>query len=1057
MKKDRVKSSKKVAENGRKENTKIDATKKDKRILWFDEINIKDIPLVGGKNASLGEMYNNLTKKGISVPNGFAVTSFSYWEFLEKSGLKKKIKEAVRNLNINDIKELSSTGAKIRKLILDATFPKEINLEIEKAYTELSNSQKVKNIAVAVRSSATAEDLPDASFAGQQETYLNIVGKKDLKIAVKKCIASLFTDRAISYRETKGFDHLDVALSVTVQIMVGSESGASGVMFTLDTESGFPGVVLINSSYGLGEYVVKGRVTPDQYYVFKEGLAQGKKSIISKILGTKEVKLVYGKTGTKQMKVPVSQQNKFAISDDDVLQLAKWGVEIEKYYGKHQDIEWAKDGKTGELYIVQARPETVKANNDKNFIETYILNKKGKVLLTGTSVGQKIGAGKVRVIDNPKQMKLFKKGEVLVTRITDPDWEPIMRIASAIVTEQGGKTSHAAIVSRELGVPCIVGAKNARKVLKTGEKVTVSCTGGDEGVIYKEMLPFEVQKTEIKQVDKTNTKIMMNVGDPDHAFSLSFLPNDGVGLAREEFIFSNFIRIHPLALLNYDKLQDKKAKKQIAEITRGYKKKSDYAVDKLAEGIARIAASFYPKDVIVRLSDFKTNEYATLIGGKEFEPKEENPMLGWRGASRYYSKEYKPGFKLECDAIKKVREEWGLKNLIVMIPFCRTPEEGQKVLDTMKEFGLERGKEDLQVYVMCEIPSNVILAEDFAQLFDGFSIGSNDLTQLTLGVDRDSALVSHVYSEKNQAVVKLIKDVIHTAHKYKRKVGICGQAPSDYPEFAEMLVREGIDSISLNPDTVIPTRERIAFTEKTLGRKGKKTHKTYLGLVTLLGIVSAFTMTLGAGCNVSQNIDKLKNSTNIQEVTPAQIRENAEKKALEMQAQNKLQLTQTLNIADFANFSLKYPQDWSVNYWNGGVTLTNTSSSEYISIFKQLVSHPVVQEQKTAFSLSGKEAFKYQLNLNSGATNFNVVEVNMGEDVLEINSDAANFEDILATFQFTDMTNPDRPLTHWDVREKRICTQMITYAREGDGASCQAFSTPCDVPESWQVCDATSQ
>ena len=1055
MFKNRATSSKKVAEIGRKKTTKIDATKHEKRVLWFDEISIKDIPLVGGKNASLGEMYNNLTTKGISVPNGFAVTSFSYWEFLDKTGLKKKIKEAVKNLNINDIKNLSQVGAKVRKMILEAKFPAELSKEIEESYIKLSKFQNCNNVAVAVRSSATAEDLPDASFAGQQETYLNVVGKKDLQLAVKKCISSLFTDRAISYRETKGFDHLDVALSVTVQIMVGSESGASGVMFTLDTESGFPGVVLINSAYGLGEYVVKGRVTPDQYYVFKEGLKMNKKSIISKILGTKEVKLVYGKTGTKQMSVPRAQQNKFAISDDDVLQLAKWGVEIETYYGKHQDIEWAKDGKTGKLYIVQARPETVKANNDKNFIETYILNKKGKVLLTGTSVGQKIGAGKVRVIDNPKQMKLFKKGEVLVTRITDPDWEPIMRIASAIVTEQGGKTSHAAIVSRELGVPCIVGAKNARKILKTGQKVTVSCTNGDEGVIYKEMLPFEVQKTEIKQVDKTNTKIMMNVGDPDHAFSLSFLPNDGVGLAREEFIFSNFIRIHPLALLNYDKLQDKYAKKQIAEITRGYKKKSDYAVDKLAEGIARISASFYPKDVIVRLSDFKTNEYATLIGGKEFEPKEENPMLGWRGASRYYSKEYKPGFALECAAIKKVREEWGLKNLIVMIPFCRTPEEGQKVLDTMKEFGLERGKEDLQVYVMCEIPSNVILADDFAQLFDGFSIGSNDLTQLTLGVDRDSALVSHVYSEKNQAVVKLIKDVIHVAHKHKRKVGICGQAPSDYPEFAEMLVREGIDSISLNPDTVIPTRERIAFTEKTLGRKGKKTHKTYLGLVTLLGIMSAFTMTLGAGCNLSQNVENFSKPVS-QEVTPAQIRENAEKKALENQQKEKLQLTQSLNIAEFANFSIKYPQDWIVNYWNGGVTITDSSTTEYLSIFKQLVSHPVDASKKIKINLDGKEAFKYTQTFPSSTKSFTVVEVNMGDYVLEMNSDAKNFDEILATFQFTDMTNPDRPLTHWDVREKRVCVQMMTYARQAEGTICQAFPTPCDVPEGWNVCDATS-
>ena len=1051
MKKDREKSFG-LAGKERKEKQKIDATKKEKRILWFDEINIKDIPLVGGKNASLGEMYNNLTEKGISVPNGFAVTSFSYWEFLEKSGLKKKIKEAVKNLDINDIKNLSQVGAKVRHLILEAKFPAELSKEIEESYNKLSKLQNLQNVSVAVRSSATAEDLPDASFAGQQETYLNVVGKKDLQLAVKKCVASLFTDRAISYRETKGFDHLEIALSVTVQIMVGSESGASGVMFTLDTESGFAGVVLINASYGLGEYVVKGRVTPDQYYVFKEGLKLGKKSVISKILGTKEVKLVYGKVGTKQMIVPKAQQDKFAISEDDVLQLAKWGVQIEDYYGRHQDIEWAKDGKTGKLYIVQARPETVKANNDKAIIETYILNKKGQVILTGTSVGQKIGAGKVRVIDNPKQMKLFKKGEVLVTRITDPDWEPIMRIASAIVTEQGGKTSHAAIVSRELGVPCIVGAKNARKVLKTGEQVTISCTGGDEGFIYKDILPFEVQKTPIKQVSKTNTKIMMNVGDPDHAFSLSFLPNDGVGLAREEFIFSNFIRIHPLALINYDKLKDKKAKQQIAEITRGYTKKTDYAVDKLSEGIARIATSFYPKDVIVRLSDFKTNEYATLIGGKEFEPKEENPMLGWRGASRYYSKEYKPGFKLECEAIKKVREEWGLKNLIVMIPFCRTPEEGQKVLDTMKEFGLERGKEGLQVYVMCEIPSNVILAEDFGKLFDGFSIGSNDLTQLTLGIDRDSALVSHIYSEKNQAVVKLIQDVIRTAHKYKRKVGICGQAPSDYPEFAEMLVREGIDSISLNPDTVISTRERIAFTEKTLGRKGHKTHKTYLGLVTLLGIISAFTMTLGAGCNLSTNVSNIANPV-VQEATPAKIRQNAEQKMQESQQQDKTKLTQTLNVSDFANFSIKYPQDWMVNYWNGGVTILNTETKEYLSIFKQLASHPVVDNQKEKITISGKEAFKYSQNTNVDITGkpITIVEIKISDYILEMNSNVDSLIDFLSSIAFVDSTS-----TAGGVPSKPLCVQMITYAKENAEASCKAFPTPCEVPAGWSVCDTTS-
>ena len=549
--------------------------KKDqKNILWFKEIDIKDIPLVGGKNASLGEMFSKLTKKGINVPNGFAVTSKAYWDFLRFTKLEQNIKKEVRDLDVHDVRELARVGKKVRNLILKASFPKTLEKEIVKAYKELAKQCKTKKLSVAIRSSATAEDLPDASFAGQQETYLNVVGEKDLLLSVKKCVASLFTDRAISYRESKGFEHMNVALSVTVQQMVRSDVGASGVLFTLDTESGFPGVVLINSAYGLGEYVVKGRINPDQYYVFKEGVKQGKKAVISRILGSKEVKLVYGKTkGTRQLSVPKASQNKFAITDDDVLQLAKWGMQIEEHYGKPQDIEWAKDGQTGKIYIVQARPETVKARLNHSVIETYILKKKGKVLVTGIAVGQKIGAGNARVIEKPADMKKFKKGEILVTRITDPDWEPIMRIASAIITEQGGKTSHAAIVSRELGVPCLVGTKNARKLLKTGKKITVSCAEGDEGMVYNGILPFEVKKTEIKDVPDTKTKIMMNVGDPDNAFALSFLQNDGVGLAREEFIFSNFIRIHPLALINYNKLKDKKAKKKLAEMPKRYKRK----------------------------------------------------------------------------------------------------------------------------------------------------------------------------------------------------------------------------------------------------------------------------------------------------------------------------------------------------------------------------------------------------------------------------------------------------------------------------------------------------
>ncbi|MDD2758443.1 MAG: phosphoenolpyruvate synthase, partial [Patescibacteria group bacterium] len=788
-------------------------------IKWFKDLNIKDIPLVGGKNASLGEMYAKLTKKGIRVPNGFAITAGGYRAFIKENNLDKKIKQTLKGLNVKNVHALSTAGEKIREMILSAEIPWAMNKEIRAAYRKLSAGKK--HFAAAVRSSATAEDLPNASFAGQQETYLNVRGEKELISAVRKCMASLFTNRAISYREDKGFDHMAIALSVGVQEMVRSDIGASGVMFTLDTESGFKGVVLINATYGLGEYVVKGRVVPDQFFIFKDGLKNNYKSIISKRLGSKEVKLVYNDTqGTKQMPVNMSDREKFCLDDNDVIKLAKWGVQIEEHYGHAMDIEWAKDGETGKLFIVQARSETVKSQERVNVIETYRLKARGKILLEGISVGQKIGAGKVRVIDSPKEMKNFKKGEVLVTRLTDPDWEPIMRLASAIVTEQGGKTSHAAIVSRELGTPCMVGTGGARKVLKNGQPVTVSCAEGETAFVYQGLLPFTVEKIELKKLDKARTKVMMNVGDPSSAFSLAGIPSDGVGLAREEFIFTDFVKIHPLALVNYPHLADKEAKVKIDRLTAGYEDKKQYCVDRLAEGMAFIAAAFYPHDVIVRLSDFKTNEYATLIGGAEFEPKEENPMIGWRGASRYYDPKYKAGFALECAAIKKVRETWGLTNVIVMVPFCRTPEEGKKVIAVMKEFGLTRGgKDGLKVYVMCEIPSNVILAKDFARVFDGFSIGSNDLTQLTLGVDRDSALVSHIYDENNEAVKTLIRRVIKVAHNYKRKVGICGQAPSDYPKFAEFLVREGIDSISLNPDTVLKTRQNILAMEKKVGRR----------------------------------------------------------------------------------------------------------------------------------------------------------------------------------------------------------------------------------------------
>jgi pyruvate, water dikinase len=1023
-------------------------------ILWFSDIMIEDIPLVGGKNASLGEMYSKLTSKGVVVPNGFAVTAKAYWDFLDAGGLKKKMKKIVKDLDVEDIRSLKQTGKALRDLLMKEPIPKQIEDDIRKAYKELSKKTKKKNIDVAVRSSATAEDLPDASFAGQQETFLNISGEADLLKAVRKCFASLFNDRAISYREQRGFDHISVALSVTVQQMVKADTGSSGVMFTMDTESGFRGVTLVTGSYGLGEYVVQGKVVPDQFYVFKDGLRRGKKAIISRTLGSKQVKLVYGATkGVKQARVSQRDKNRFCVTDDDVIQLAKWGDIIEGHYNKPQDIEWAKDGVTGKLYIVQARPETVKARSSHAVIEKYELKQIGKVALEGIAVGQKIGAGKVRVVEKHSDMKKFKKGEVLVTRITDPDWEPIMRIASAIVTEQGGKTSHAAIVSRELGVPCIVGAHGARKVLRNGQKVTVSCAKGDEGIVYKNILPFEVKRTELKDIPKTKTKIMMNVGDPDHAFSLSFLPHDGIGLARQEFLFSNFIRIHPLALLRYKQLKDARARKKIREMTRGYEDKAEYCVERLAQGIGRLGAAMYPKPVILRLSDFKTNEYATLIGGKEFEPEEENPMLGWRGASRYYSDEYKEAFGLECKAILRAREEWGLDNVKVMVPFCRTPEEGEKVLKVMEEFGLKRGKNGLEVYVMCEIPSNVILAEEFAKIFDGFSIGSNDLTQLTLGVDRDSALVSHVYNANDPSVKKLIKDVIGVAKKHKKKIGICGQAPSDSPEFAEFLVRAGIDSMSLNPDTVVETRRRIAHVENTLGKTGKKTNKKMVSLVAGLGMIGASLISIGAGCG---NIIVENPAIQTPDITPAQIRQMVEEKVAELKEEEHAAETTELFVDDFADFHVSYPVRWNIKQWRGGVTLSDPSSDAYITITEQLVVAPVEKQDLQVISVDGVSGNMHTAMLKDGQK-ISVAELIYKGQVIQVSGTSDIFQEIFDSIDFVSSTSPDisddRPLNQWDIKEGRLCAQVITYAKQSSGSECIAYPTPCDIPDGWQVCE----
>ncbi len=779
-----------------------------KYILKFSQIGMNDIPKVGGKNASLGEMYNKLVKKGINIPNGFAVTAEGFKDFLKFNEIDKEIKKLLKSIDYDKLEDLKSKGQQIRQLILKSDFPKELEKAIIEAYKDLSREYDKNNLDVAIRSSATAEDLPVASFAGQLESFLNVQGQKQLLASVKKCFASLYGNRTISYVHDQGFKYDNIFLSVGIQKMVRSDLASAGVIFTVDTETGFKDVVLINSAYGLGENVVKGRINPDQFYVFKPTLAKNFKSIISKELGNKKKKLIYkakGKQTTENVSVKTKKQCQFSLNDEEILQLAKWSVRIERLYDKPMDVEWAKDGKDNKLYIVQARPETVSHKKDANILEEYVLKKKGEILCQGNSIGEKIGQGKVKVIKSVKNITKVKEDDVLVTTMTDPDWEPVMKKAAAIVTDLGGRTSHAAIVSRELGIPAVVGTQDATQVLKNVSKVTVSCAEGEEGFVYKGILPFKVKKTDLKKIPELNVKIMMILAEPSLAFKHSFLPAQGVGLARIEFIIANNIKTHPLALINFSELKDKKLKEKINKLTEAFDDKKHYYIDNLAWGIAKIAAAFYPQEVIVRFSDFKTNEYANLLGGENFEPEEANPMLGWRGASRYYDPKFKPAFELECQAIKKVRNKMGLTNVKVMVPFCRTIEEGEKVIKILGQNGLKSGQNGLEIYVMIEIPSNIMLANEFAKIFDGFSIGSNDLTQLTLGLDRDSELISEVGDERNEAVKKLVGQVIKTAKKNKIKIGICGQAPSDFPDFAEFLIKQSIDSISLNPDSVIKT------------------------------------------------------------------------------------------------------------------------------------------------------------------------------------------------------------------------------------------------------------
>ncbi len=794
-------------------------------IRWFDEITINDVPIVGGKNASLGEMYRELSSKGVRIPNGFAITADAYRYLVEAGGIMPEMKKNLDGIDKNNLEDFARRGHRLRELIYQVTLPSDLTDEINAAYSGICK-QYGENADVAVRSSATAEDLPTASFAGQQETYLNIMGSAQLLDACRRCFASLFTDRAISYRIDQGFDHFKVALSIGVMKMIRSDQAASGVMFSLDTETGFRDVVLISGAYGLGENVVQGAVNTDEFYVFKPTLRTGHRPVISKKLGDKSIKMIYGsgtsKVLTRNVDVSVSERQRFCLSDDEILELARYALTIEDHYsqraGKNQpmDMEWAKDGISGELFIVQARPETVQSQKAIDFLEIYHLEGTGDVLASGSSVGEKIAAGKAHVIKDVHRIAEFKSGEVLVTDSTTPDWEPVMKTASAIVTNRGGRTCHAAIISRELGIPSIVGTGNATERITTGEEITVCCAEGETGRVYAGSLSFNVEKVTLTDTQRPRTKIMMNLGNPEQAFSLRKIPNDGVGLARMEFIINNYIKVHPMALVHPEKVADEADRKEIERLTIGYKDKESYFVEQLAGGIATIAAAFYPKPVVVRLSDFKSNEYIKLIGGKAFEPQEDNPMIGFRGASRYYDDRYREGFALECRAMKRVREEMGLDNVIPMVPFCRTVGEGERVLAEMAQNGLKRGENGLQIYVMCEIPNNVIQIDEFSKLFDGFSIGSNDLTQLTLGVDRDSALVAHIFDERDPGVKWLISNVIAGARRNSRHSGICGQAPSDYPEFAAFLVKEGIDSISLNPDSILKITLRVQEMEKQL-------------------------------------------------------------------------------------------------------------------------------------------------------------------------------------------------------------------------------------------------
>lgn len=786
-------------------------------VLWYQQLGMNDVNQVGGKNASLGEMISNLANAGVKVPGGFATTSYAFNEFLEQSGLEKRIHNVLDTLDVEDVNELAKVGEQIRTWIIDTPFTDNLEQAIATSYSQLAG-ELGEQASFAVRSSATAEDMPDASFAGQQETFLNVKGLDAIKVAVKHVYASLFNDRAISYRVHQGYDHKGVALSAGVQRMVRSDLASSGVLFSIDTESGFEDVVFVTSAYGLGEMVVQGAVNPDEFYVHKPTLAANRPAVVRKTMGSKAIQMTYSEDQDhgKQVKiedVEVAKRNQFSLTEDEVMELAKQAVIIEKHYGRAMDIEWAKDGLDNQLYIVQARPETVRSNEEANVIETFQLQQRGTVICEGRAIGHKVGSGTAKVLSSIAEMDKILPGDVLVTDMTDPDWEPIMKRASAIVTNRGGRTCHAAIIARELGIPAVVGCGNATELLNTGDQLTVSCAEGDTGYIYGEILPFDVVTSKVDEMPDLPIKVMMNVGNPDRAFDFARLPHDGVGLARLEFIINRMIGVHPKALINYDK-QDADLKEEIDELIAGYESPVEFYINKIKEGVATLASAFYPEKVIVRMSDFKSNEYANLVGGEQYEPEEENPMIGYRGAARYISEDFRECFALECEALKRVRNEMGFTNIEVMIPFVRTVGEAKKVSELLTEHGLKRGENGLRVIMMCELPSNALLADQFLEYFDGFSIGSNDLTQLTLGLDRDSGLIAHLFDERDESIKMLLSMAIKACKAKGKYIGICGQGPSDHEDFAEWLVDQGIDSVSLNPDTVLETWLYLAEKQK---------------------------------------------------------------------------------------------------------------------------------------------------------------------------------------------------------------------------------------------------